>query len=359
MITREVAEEEKILYNSLVNHPLQSWEWGEFRKALGQKIIRLGVFDPSTSAKQAKLKMGYQFFLHPVPKTKYFVIYFPKGPLPDKPMLESLRKLAKQEKAIFVKMEPHVGGPVNHEINVSGNRDIKNFLLDNGCLEGRPNFPRWTFWLDLKKTEEELLAAMHPKTRYNLRLAQKYGVTVTENNSDQAFTTHLQLLFETTKRQGFYVHTPEYHQKMWQTLKQNKFASGQALTAHLLVAKYQNKPLVTWVLFVFNKVLYYPYGGSSREFREVMPSNAMMWEAIKFGKKMGCQTFDLWGTPGPDPSPKDPWFGFHRFKLGFGPQLVEFIGTYDLIIEPLPYRLFNLADSLRWKFLRIKARLPL
>lgn len=358
MITREVSAEEKLLYNSLVNHPLQSWEWGEFRKTTGIKTIRLGVFNPSTSSGQAKLTAGYQVFFHPLPRTKSSVIYFPKGPMPDKPMLGALKKLAQEEKAIFVKMEPNIGAPVNQEKPDQGHVKIKEFLLNNGCLPGRSLFPCWTFWLDLKKNEEEILANMHPKTRYNVRLSQKHGVKVIEDNSDQAFSAHLQLLFETTRRQGFYAHTPDYHQKMWQTLKPSG-QKDQGLTAHLLVASYQNQPLVTWVLFVFDKVLYYPYGGSSREHQNVMPSYAMMWEAIKFGKKMGCHTFDLWGTPGPDPSPKDPWFGFHRFKLGFNPQLIEFIGTYDFVVDPLRYRLFNLADNLRWKFLRIKARLPI
>ncbi len=352
MITREVSEKEKQKYNSLVHHPLQSWEWGEFRKTTGKKIVRLGVFD------KKKLVSGYQVFFHPIPKTKYSVIYFPKGPLPDKPMLVALKKLAQKEKAIFVKMEPNVGGPINHGQSESRYVEIKDFLLNNGCLPGRSLFPRWTFWLDLKKSEEELMAAMHSKTRYNIRLSERHGVKIVEDNSDQVFNTHLKLLFETTERQGFYAHDKDYHRKMWQTLKPSN-QKNQGLTAHLFVASYQNKPLVTWILFIFNNVLYYPYGGSSREHREVMPSYAMMWEAIRFGKRMGCETFDLWGTPGPDPSKTDPWYGFHRFKMGFNPQLIEFIGTYDLVINPLRYRLFTLADFLRWKFLRIKARLPL
>ena len=352
MITREVSEKEKQKYNSLVHHPLQAWEWGEFRKTTGKKAVRLGVFG------EKKLVSGYQVFFHPIPKTKYSVIYFPKGPMPDKPMLGALKKLAQKEKAIFVKMEPNVGGALNQGKSNPGHEKIKEFLLNHDCLLGRSLFPRWTFWLDLKKSEEEILAGMHSKTRYNIRLAERHGVRVIEDNSDQAFSTHLKLLLETTKRQGFYAHTPDYHQKMWQALKPSA-QKEQGLTAHLLNAKYQKKTLVTWVLFVFNKILYYPYGGSSRENRQVMPSYAMMWEAIKFGKKMGCETFDLWGTPGPNPSRSDPWYGFHRFKMGFGPQLVEFIGTYDFVVDPFRYRLFNLADGLRWKFLRIKAKLPL
>lgn len=346
MIVREVSEEEKEAFNAQALHPLQSWEWGEFREKTGLKVVRLGVFDGK------KLVSGYQVTIHPIPQTKYCLIYLPKGPMPDKIMLNALTKLSQQEKAILVKMEPLVGGPVNEDIKISGYEDIKKFLLENGCRPGKPLFPKYTFWLDLTKKEEDLLSAMHSKTRYNVKLAQKHGVEVVEDNSSGAFETHLKLLFETTKRQSFYAHTKDYHQKMWETL-------NPAGIAHLLVAKYKGEPLATWILFVFNKVLYYPYGGSTREHKEVMPSYAIMWEAIRFGKKKGCKIFDLWGTPGPDPKPSDPWFGFHRFKVGFGPKLVEFIGTYDLVLNPYLYPLYNLANNLRWKILRAKAKLPI
>lgn len=338
MLIREVQDVEKSAFNSFAPHPLQSWEWGEFREKMGQKVLRLGVFDGK------KLVSGYQATVHPIPHTQYSIIYLPKGPLPDKLMLESLAKIGKQENAIFVKMEPAIQ-------KASGFENIHKFLLENNCRVGKPNFPKYTFYLDLTKKEEDLMQAMHPKTRYNLRLAQKYGVEVSEDNSPKAFETHLKLLLETIKRQGFYAHTPDYHRKMWEILQ-------PAGIAHLLVAKYKKNPLVTWILFVFNKVLYYPYGSSSREYKEVMPSYTMMWEAIQFGKRQKCKIFDLWGTPGPNPSPSDPWFGFHRFKLGFSPELIEFIGTYDLVLNLYLYPLYNLADKFRWIFLRAKARLP-
>lgn len=338
IITREVLKEEKEAFNKLALHPVQSWEWGEFREKLNQKVLRLGVFDGK------KLLSGYQVTVHPIPKTNYSVIYLPKGPLPDKLMLETLTKFGKQENAIFAKIEPAVQ-------KASGYEDIDRFLLENNCRHGKTLYTQHTFWLDLTKSEEELLSEMKEKTRYNLKLAQKRGVEVVEDNSPAAFEQHLKLLFETTRRQGFYAHTINYHRKMWETLQ-------PAGIAHLLIAKHEGKPLATWVLFNFNKVLYYPYGGSSRELKELMPSYAMMWEAIKFGKKIGCQTFDLWGSLGPNPNPLDPWFGFHRFKLGFNPQLVEFIGTYDLVLNRPLYLAYNFADKFRWMFLKLKAKLP-
>lgn len=336
MITREVFEEEKESFNNLAPHPLQSWEWGEFRQKTGVKVVRLGTFEGK------KLIAGYQVTVHPIPYTPYTVIYFPKGPVSNQAMLEALVKLGQQEKAIFVKMEPQVE-------ELSG-ETVKKFLLSSGCRPGKPLFTKYTFQIDLTKSETELMAQMKDKTRYNVRLAQKHGVIVKEDNSTQAFENYLRLTRETTQRQKFYAHSEKYHRLMWETLK----VKNNRLTAHLLTATYQNEPLVTWIVFNFNNVLYYPYGASSTERRELMASNLMMWEAIRFGKKMGCQTFDMWGSLGPNPDPKDPWYGFHRFKEGYGGKLVEFIGTYDLVLNPTLYKLYNLADNLRWKFLRIK-----
>jgi len=125
----------------------------------------------------------------------------------------------------------------------------------------------------------------------------------------------------------------------------------------VFTAVYEEKVLVSWIMFVFNGVLYYPYGASRSIHRDVMASNLMMWEMIRFGKQQGCKSFDMWGSLGPEPNEKDPWFGFHRFKKGFGGELVEFLGTYDLVTNPPLYPIYRIVEDLRWKALRLKARL--
>ena len=127
--------------------------------------------------------------------------------------------------------------------------------------------------------------------------------------------------------------------------------------AHLFTATYQGKTLAAWIIFAYGKTIYYPYGASSREHREVMAPTLLLWEIARWGKSHGFTSFDLWGALGPNPDPRDPWFGFHRFKQGFNPQLVEFVGSYDLVINPLLYQLYKLADILRWAILKLRARL--
>ena len=317
-------------YNRSVSHPLQSWEWGEFREKMGQRVVRSG---------------NYQLFFHHLPKIPFTIGYFPKGLLPDKKMIEALRKIGKENRAIFIKLEPNV--IMQHE-TYSMKHEKK--LEKLGLRQGRPLFTQYTSIIDLTKSEEELLARMHPKTRYNLRLAQRHGVKVEEDNSPEAFTTFLTLLLETTKRQGFYAHNEQFHRTQWQILQ-------PAGISHLLVARYKGKILAAFLLFLFNKVLYYPYGASTRENRGVMAPTLLLWEAIRFGKKNGCRTFDLWGETAPEVKPGDPWFGWHRFKQGFSPQVVEFIGTYDLVLNPFLYQLYRFADFLRWKVLKLRAKL--
>src|SRR3990167_6674602 len=323
-------------------HPLQSKEWGEFRKKTGVKVIQGGNF---------------QITIHKIPHISWTIGYVPKGPMPSKEIISELIKIGKQEKCIFIQLEPNV--PINgHPELVSGSNSKNSEMLklvqhDKIKPSFHPLFTKYTFILDLTKSEEELLKNMHPKTRYNIKVALKHGVEIIQDNSDEAFEEYLKLTSETTRRQKFYAHGQGYHKKMWETLKASRF-DPERLHSHLLLANYKKKTLVAWILFTFKDTLYYPYGASSSEHREVMASNLLMWEAIKFGKRIGLKNFDMWGSLGPNPNPKDPWFGFNRFKEGYGPRLVEFVGSYDLVINPTNYQLLKALDKTRWAYLRLR-----
>lgn len=341
MLLRPLREEERAIYNQAVNHPLQSWEWGEFRSKTGLQVARVGFFD------QNKLQKGLQVTFHPIPVLGMNAGYFPKGFMPDEEQLATLAQLAKQNNALFIKLEPNVGQRVGAP---SAHHQIGDFLTKNGAQAGRPLFTKYTFQLDLTPSEEKLFENLNSKTRYNVNLAQKKGVQIIENSTEDGLETYVKILGETTARQGFYAHSPEYFRTMWQTL-------GQSGMMRIFQAVYDNQVLVSWIMFVFNGVLYYPYGASRDLHRDVMASNLMMWEMIRFGKAQGCRMFDMWGSLGPEPNPRDPWFGFHRFKKGYGGELVEFIGTFDLVYNQPLYKLFRIVENVRWSLLRLKARL--
>lgn len=339
VILQELKSGEQKIYNLAVSHPLQSWEWGEFRKKTGVKVVRF------LAGARNRLAKGFQLTIHKIPPTPWSIGYLPKSHLPTTEVVEELTKIGQENHCLFIKLEPNVISSQSPHILISQHPNI--------LISLRPLFTKYTFQIDLTKSEEELLGQMKEKTRYNVRLAQRYGVTVKEDNSPEAFKIYLKLMAETTKRQKFFAHDEQYHRLLWQTLH-------PAGIAHLLVAQLLMPDsrfpitLAAWILFTFNKVLYYPYGASSSEHREMMASNLMMWETMRFGKKIGCQTFDLWGCLGPNPDKGDPWYGFHRFKEGYGGKLVEFVGTYDLVLKPTLYKLYNLVDNLRWRILKLK-----
>lgn len=329
---------EKNSWNSKVKHPLQSWEWGEFRKKTGIKVIR---------------EDHLQITIHPIPLTPYTIGYLPKGPLPNSKQLETLDKIATENNCILIKCEP-----LFERADLS--EEQERFLKTN-FVEGKTLFTKYNFVLPLSKSEEEILAGMKQKTRYNIRVAEKRGVKVQLDDSKEAFSRYLELMEETAKRQRFYAHGREYHKKMWETLGKTHTAKGELsnneLEAHILTAKYQGEIITTWILFKFGETLYYPYGASTREHREVMANNLAMWEAIKLGKKWKLKYLDMWGALPPTPEVGDPWYGFHKFKEGYGGRHVEYVGTWDYPAKPIIYQIFRLAEKIRWFILHARLRL--
>ncbi|MEN8253235.1 MAG: peptidoglycan bridge formation glycyltransferase FemA/FemB family protein [Patescibacteria group bacterium] len=341
MLVRHLREQEKKIFNDVVNHPIQSWDWGNFRKKDGLKIERIGFFQ------KGKIKKAMQVSFKPIPIIGGTAGYLPRGFTPDEDQISALKQLGEKHNAIFIKLEPNA----LHSDQLNQENLLKKFASD-GLVKGKSLFHKHTFQLDLSPSEEKLFAQLKSKTRYNVNLSYKKGVRIQEDSSKQGLETYIGILQETTKRQAFYLHTPGYFRKMWEELKD----TGMMRIFH---ATYQNTVLVSWIMFIFNDVLYYPYGASRSAHKDVMASNLMMWEMIKFGKQEVCKSFDMWGSLGPNVNKKNPWFGFHRFKKGYGGELVEFLGTFDLVINPLNYKLFNISDTLRWKLLRIKTKLNL
>ncbi|MDO8609083.1 MAG: peptidoglycan bridge formation glycyltransferase FemA/FemB family protein [bacterium] len=312
-------------WNLLAKHPLQSFEWGEARKQMGIKVVRLGEYHNNT------LKNVFQFTLHQVPKTPYFVGYIPRTVFPSTDVLNFLKDYGKKNNVIFFQIEPNVlKTTVNYHLSSI------NYQLHHSK---HPLFPSWTQILDLTKNEEELLQNMKSKTRYNIKLAQKKGVLIKEMSNNQGFEIFSKLYFETCKRQKYYGHDVNYHQIIWNNLKNN--------IAHIIIAFKDQTPLAAYELFNFNNILYYPYGGSSNEFRNLMAANLIMWEAIKLGKKLKATSFDMWGSLPPDYNQNNPWSGFTKFKEGYGTSFTEFIGSYDLIINPILYTSYNLLYNIR------------
>jgi len=342
MLIRPIRLEEKKIYNSVIKHPVQTWEWGEFQKKLGKKVERVGFFE------DGKIKDALQVFFRPVPKlNQYSIGYCPRAFTPSEDQLSALKELGKQHNALFIRLEPNTSVPVSDRAKLKPTIEL---LLNNNCQTGKPFFYQHTFTVDLTQSTEQLFANLKSKTRYNVRLAIKKGVKIVEDSSKSGLKTYLQILEKTLKRKGFYLHSPDYFKKMWELL-------GNSDLFHIFHAVYDDTPLVSWIMFKWNDQIYYVYGASIDLHKEVMASNLMMWEMIVWAKSEGAKTFDMWGSLGSEPDPKNPWYGFHRFKEGYGGELTKFLGTFDLVIKQPHYKIFNTVDNLRWKALRIKTAL--
>lgn len=324
----------KSIYNGAATHPLQSWEWGEARRKMGIDVLRIGEFDSSS------LKNIFQVTFHSVPYTNFTVGYLPRSVIPSERVLDVLKQEGRRRNAVFIKIEPYIMKSQDSE-----RPQITHYQLPI-TKSNHPLFPKWTIQLDVAKSEEQLMKNMKSKTRYNIRLAKKKGVVVREMTSKEAFDIFAKLYFETCRRQKYYGHNYKYHKTIFETLK-NKIS-------HILIAYYKNTPLSVYEIFIFNDVLYYPYGGSSIEHRNLMASNLLMWEVIRFGKKRGCKVFDMWGSLSPSYDRSAKWAGFTRFKEGFGGEFVELVGSYDLVLNHLLYNVYNIIYQLRTTILSWK-----
>jgi len=308
----------------MTNHLLQSVFWGEARKKMGIETLRI-VYG----------KNAFQLTFHKIPFTNYKIGYLPRSAMPSKKVLNELYDYGKKNQVIFIKIEPY---------------EEKSKVKSKKLTESKhPLFPKWTQILDLSRSEEELLKSFHHKTRYNIRLAEKKGVVVKEESNDNGFETFARLYFETTKRQKYFGHDYHYHKIIWDNLK--------GKISHILVAYYNNIPLAAYELFYLDGIIYYVYGGTSEQYRNLMASNLLMWEAIKLGKRLGAKKFDMWGSLPPNYDPIHPWSGFTRFKQGYGTKFVKMAGSYDLMINPLLYKLYNLIYFLREFYLKLKSQL--
>jgi len=210
--------------------------------------------------------------------------------------------------------------------------------------------PRRTIWVNLDVDEDvDMLAAMKPKTRYNIGLARRRGVTVRAGSVEDA-PLFYRLLRATAERDQFSIHTLDYYRDFLRL-----FAQGEDAPARLLIAEYQQQPLAALVVAAVGERAIYLYGASSDQQRELMPTYLLQWEAMLWARRRGCKTYDLWGIPDEDEATleanferrSDGLWGVYRFKRGFGGQVVRYIGAWVDVRSPLRWWLFQ--QACRWR----------
>ncbi|OQY36151.1 MAG: hypothetical protein B6I38_00265 [Anaerolineaceae bacterium 4572_5.1] len=283
------------------------------------------------------------------------VAYVPKGPLlcdwGDEVLrarvLKDLAKIARREGAIFIKIDPDVvlgtgvPGEADAEENPLGAQIREEWEALGWHFSAEQIQYRNTVLVDLSDAEDDILMRMNSKTRYNIRLAKRKGVTVRVGNRDDLEMLY-QMYAETSVRGGFTIREKDYYQAVWDTfLPSDAEASPKpGPVAQPLIAEVEGEAVAGAVIFRFGKRAWYLHGMSALEHREKMPPHLIQWEAMRWAKKAGCTIYDMWGAPDVFEESDSMW-GVYRFKRGFGGRVSRTIGAWDLPLRPVLYKLYN------------------
>jgi peptidoglycan pentaglycine glycine transferase (the first glycine) len=314
-----------------------SYNWGELKGAFGWRPHRIAVFDGDEAVGAA------QVLARRIPVLGGSLLYAPRGFLCDygnpevvETLVETTGEFARDVGAVMLKIEPMVreGG------DVSG-------LAKPGF---EPTYagvqPKTTLALDLTRTEDELLAGMHRRTRYNARLASRKSVKITDGNDAEHLGAFYRMLEETSERKHFLVHNKGYYDRILELF---------GATGRIFLARYEGMNISGAFILRFGKYAYYSYGASRREHSDTKSTQAVQWAAIRWAKANGCEIYDFWGVP-EDPSPDNPLYGVYKFKTGFGGDVVKYVGAYDLPLKPFKYRLTAAALKLQAVWRNVVAR---
>jgi peptidoglycan pentaglycine glycine transferase (the first glycine) len=333
----------EIIANLPGRHILQTWEWGQVKQAYGWQV-QYKVWSGEDESPQAAALILTRSLPVPGFSRRLRMMYVPRGPLMDwsdselrQRVLDDLQDLAKRDGAIFIKIDPEVflamgvpGAPDEMEDDVGEAVQAEFEQRGWQFSEGQVQF-RNTVWVDLRDTEDALLARMKPKTRYNIRLAERKGVTVRPAALDE-----LPLLYrmyaETSLRDGFVIRSEDYYLLVWQTFMEKGLAVP-------LLAEVAGQPVAGLVLFMFSDMAWYLYGMSTGDHREKMPNHLLQWEAMRIARQRGCVYYDLWGAPNVFDESDSMW-GVYRFKEGLGGEVVRTIGAWDFLSGRTRYTLF-------------------
>ena len=325
-------------------HILQTAEWGKVKSAYGWNVIQKTWQDDQGSLAGAAQILRRKIRIAGL-SVPFCVLYVPRGPMFDwhdfdlaSQVLFDLEKMARKEHALQIKIDPEVilGRGKPEEMGgddtpvTSGLTDI---LQKRGWRYSSEQIQfKNTVLIELEGDEEVLLAKMKQKTRYNIRLAQKKGVTVRQ--ADRAdFPALFKMYAETSLRDGFAIRSAEYYYEVWNTFMDKGMAHG-------LQAEVDGEPVAGLMLFHFAGRAWYLYGMSTDRHREKMPNYLLQWEAIRLAKQVGCSVYDLWGAPDVFDE-TNPMWGVYRFKEGLGGEVIRTSGAWDFTPYPLFYKVYN------------------
>jgi lipid II:glycine glycyltransferase (peptidoglycan interpeptide bridge formation enzyme) len=343
-----IGPQDRDLFNNFIQsspkpHFLQSYEWGELKAGTGWEPIRLLAW------RHDRPVAGISLLKRPLPLYRRLhrsIMYAPRGPIigedcnqaEEEFFWKAVKELGRRHGAIFIKIDPDIPTEPREAAEEYRRRLAAAGFRPSGSSSGFGGVqPRFVFRLDITRPEQELLAAMESKTRYNIHLAERKGVRVRVARDATDLRAFYDILIETATRDRFLVRSFSYFERMWELfVNRDQGASG----ARIFLADYQGQVIAGTLALHCGDRVWYLYGASSSRFRNVMPNHLLQWTMIRWAQGLGCRMYDFRGVPGSG-DPHSHLAGLYRFKKGFAAAFTEFIGEYDLVLDPCWYFLWT------------------
>jgi lipid II:glycine glycyltransferase (peptidoglycan interpeptide bridge formation enzyme) len=336
-IITQPVEDQKQWDEFVSKHPeanfLQSWQWGEFHAAISHQIVRLGFWQGD---KLIGVCLGV---VEPARRGRYLSIA--GGPVLDwhhhvlvDAWSKAVREVAIDHQCVFVRVRPQL---LSDEFS-------KTLFEQMGFREAPMHLSaELTHQLDLRKTEDELLAGMRKQTRYEIRKAGKLGIKLKESTSQEDLRGFYDLQIETAKRQGFVPFSYDFLYEQFKTFARSNMVK-------LYSAYYDDKLLAQAFVIFYGAEAAYHYGASTELGRKYPGAYAIQWQAICEAKHRGIERYNFWGVA-PHDEPEHRFAGVSLFKRGFGGEDVEYLHAQDLVVNKTRYAI-NLAVEKTRKHLR-------
>lgn len=327
---------------------LQSWAWGEFQKSLGNEIWRVQAIDNHEVVGQLlviRLSIGLGKYILYGPRAQLFNT---TSPLPvqieaGKLLAKKLKEIARSNNCILVRIDPPV--LADDQASAKFYNSLGFVLNPTKSIQ-----PQYNQVVSLREDVRSILAKAKSKTRYNISLAQKYlnleELSLTDTISPELIDNFVSLTTQTANRHGFASHQPSYYKKQIQVLSQYQMVDLLAAFAPVdMDHPTESDTCLSSILVVyFGNTATYIHGASSDAHRYLMAPYLLHYEAIRHAKARGMTSYDLGGI---HPDTKHRWAGITRFKQGFGGEAVKYLGTLELPVDPLAYRLYRIISMFR------------
>jgi len=314
----------------------QAWFFGEWQEKMARKVIRFKII------KNSEIIGFFQVIKYPLIFSKNF-LYIPHAPILRsfseggdrlfsdflKEFHKKLSEIGEEENAVFLRFDPFLKTENN----------FQNYFKKTPIAHYYSSYfqPKFEWILNLEKSEEEILNKMHPKTRYGIRLAESKGIKVEIIKTDfqKYFSYFYDLMKKTAERNKFSLHPEIYYKNIFENCEENK-------NAFLTIASYNNKILAINFILLYGKTASFVFGASGDEFKNLMAPHLLHWKTIIEVKKLGLGVYNF-GAVG------EEFEGISRFKKRFGGELLEYSDSYDIVLKPFWYFLYNLRKKFQFR----------